>query len=152
VRERIRTGKNTAGLRELLNRIDDKIADRLLTNRKKVAVIFGETDEEYKVAQKKFGELSASVEHQPVAICAAKNGSMYQIPVNLMFKADIEDFGKSVGQPKHPFIKSIIENAQNITKKYVGDVDWSVKRISESDLATSVQYIFQAETGDMVEL
>jgi D-alanine-D-alanine ligase len=152
VRERIRTGKNTANLRELLGRIDDKINDRLASSRKKVAVIFGETDEEYKIAQKKYGELSASTDFQPVAICAAKNGSMYQIPVNLMFKGDIEDFGKSVGQPKHPFIKTIIENAQNITQKYVGEVDWSVKRISEADLATSVQYIFQAEVGEMVEL
>ncbi|MFN3850218.1 MAG: D-alanine--D-alanine ligase [Spirosomataceae bacterium] len=152
IRERIRTGKNTTGLRELLTRIDAKIADRVGASRKKVAVIFGETDEEYKIAQKKFGELSASVEYQPVAICAAKNGSMYQIPINLMFKSDIEDFGKSVGQPKHPFIKSIIDKAQKITKKYVGEVDWQVKRITETDLVTTVEYIFQAETQEMVEL
>ena len=151
VRERIRTGKNTFQLRNLLQRIDELIDNSLATPKKKVAVIFGENDEEYKIAQKKYSELAASNHYTPVAVCLANNGKMIEIPVNLMFKADIEDFGKSAST-RHPFVLSIIEKAKNITQKYAGNVSLQIKRLDEESLANEVQYIFHAETQEMVEL
>ena len=152
VRGRFRNGKNTVVLRQLLERLDNDIEERLAANRKKVAIVFGETDEEYKIAQKKLGEYSSSLMYEPVPICAARNGLMYKIPVNLMFKADIQDFGQNIGKPKHGFIAEIMKKAEKITQKYAGGFDWKVAKISEADLAETVQFIFQCGTGVLVEL
>ncbi|WP_394992630.1 D-alanine--D-alanine ligase [Emticicia sp.] len=152
IRERIRSGKNTVVLRQLLERLDNDIEERLALHRKKVAIIFGETDEEYKIAQKKMGEYASSPTYEPVPICAARNGQMYTIPVNLMFKADIQDFGQNIGKPKHAFIAEIIKKAEKITQKYAGGFDWQVKKITEGDLAETVQFIFQCDSGALVEL
>lgn len=152
VRERIRTGKNTHLHRQLLERIDEMIANRLATKRKKVAVIFGETDEEYKKAQQKLGEFSSSPNLEPVMVCAARNGSMYKIPVNLMFKADIQDFGQNIGKSKHPFLFEIMEKAKKITLKYAGGFDWQVKKLSETELAETVQFIYQCDNDVLLEL
>lgn len=152
VRERIRTGKNTHLHRQLLERIDEMIANRLATKRKKVAVIFGETDEEYKKAQQKLGEFSSSPNLEPVMVCAARNGSMYKIPVNLMFKADIQDFGQNIGKSKHPFLFEIMEKSKKITLKYAGGFDWQVKKLSETELAETVQFIYQCDSDVLLEL
>ena len=152
IRERIRSGKNTVNFRLLLEKLDEMIAERLATPRKKVAIIFGESDEEYKIAQKKLGEYASSPIYEPVLICAARNGQMYKIPVNLMFKADIQDFGQSIGKPKHPFITEILEKAKNVTQKYAGGFEWQVKKLSEADLAESVQFIFKCDSEAFVEL
>jgi D-alanine-D-alanine ligase len=152
IRERIRNGKNTVALRQLLERLDSDIEARLASPRKKVAIIFGETDEEYKTAQKKLGEFASSPIYEPFPICAARNGQMYKIPVNLMFKADIQDFGQNIGKPKHGFIAEIIKKTEKITQKYAGGFDWQVRKLSESDLAESVQFIFQCDSGSLVEL
>ncbi len=152
IRERIRSGKNTVALRQLLERLDNDIEARLASSRKKVAIIFGETDEEYKIAQKKMGEFSSSPTYEPVPICAARNGQMYKIPINLMFKADIQDFGQNIGKPKHSFIAEIMKKAEKITQKYAGGFDWKVAKISESDLAETVQFIFKCDGEALVEL
>jgi len=152
IRERIRSGKNTVNFRQLLERLDEMIAERVNTPRKKVAVVFGESDEQYKIAQKKMGEFSSSPIYEPVPVCAARNGQMYKIPVNLMFKADIQDFGQSIGKPKHPFIIEILEKAKSITKKYAGGFDTQMKKLSEAELAENVQFIFQCDSETLVEL
>jgi D-alanine-D-alanine ligase len=85
-------------------------------------------------------------------ICAARNGQMYKIPVNLMFKADIQDFGQNIGKPKHPFIAEIMRKAEKITEKYAGGFDWQVKKFSETDLAENSQFIFQCKNETLIEL
>ncbi|PLK44294.1 D-alanine--D-alanine ligase [Emticicia sp. TH156] len=152
IRERIRSGKNTVSLRQLLDKLDGMIEERGTSHRKKVAVIFGESDELYKRAQKKIGEFSASPVYEPVPVCAAKNGQMYKIPMNLMFKADIMDFGQSIGKPKHPFIAEIIDKAKDITAKYAGSFDTQMKKLSEAELAETVQFIYQCDAETLVEL
>jgi D-alanine-D-alanine ligase len=152
IRERIRTGKNTVIYRQLLVDLDEKIAERIAIKRKKVAVVFGETDEQYEAAKKKFNELAASTSFEPFAVCSANNGAMYKIPLNLLTKQDIEDFGKNVAMQKHEFIVETMEKAKNITARYAGNFDTKVKKISEVDLAEMANYIFYAESGEMVEL
>jgi D-alanine-D-alanine ligase len=139
-------------LRNLLEKIDNLIEERVAANRKKVAVIFGETDEEYKIAQKKLGEYASSIAYEPIMICAARNSQMYKIPINLMFKADIQDFGQNIGKPKHPFIAEIMRKAEKITEKYAGGFEWQVKKFSETDLAENVQFIFQCKNETFLEL
>ncbi len=152
VRERIRNGKNTIPLRELLSKIDSLNDNRVKAVRSKVAIIFGENEEEYKIAQKKLGEFASSVEFEPYPVCAAKNGLMYKIPVNLMFKADILDFGQNVGTTKHPYVAEIIKNTQKITEKYAGGFDTQVKKISENDLVQVVKFIYKCDSNSLIEL
>ncbi|RFS17919.1 D-alanine--D-alanine ligase [Emticicia sp. C21] len=152
IRERIRSGKNTVQFRQLLERLDGMINERTNSTRKKVAVVFGESDDQYKIAQKKMGEYSSSPVYEPVPVCAARNGQMYRIPVNLMFKADIQDFGQAIGKPKHPFIIEIIEKAKSITKKYAGSFDTQMKKLSEAELAENVQFIYQCDSETLIEL
>jgi D-alanine-D-alanine ligase len=77
---------------------------------------------------------------------------MYKIPINLMFKADIQDFGQNIGKPKHPFIAEIMRKAEKITEKYAGGFEWQVKKFSEMDLVENVQFIFQCKNETLIEL
>lgn len=152
VRERIRNGKNTIPLRMLLEKIDSLNEVRVKASRTKVAIIFGENEEEYKIAQKKLGEFASSIEFEPYPVCAAKNGLMYKIPVNLMFKADIYDFGQNVGTTKHPYVAEVIKSTQKITEKYAGSFDTQVKKISEKDLVQAVKFIYKCDSNSLIEL
>ncbi len=152
VRERIRNGKNTIPLRMLLEKIDSLNEVRVKASRTKVAIIFGENEEEYKIAQKKLGEFASSIEFEPYPVCAAKNGLMYKIPVNLMFKADIYDFGQNVGTTKHPYVAEVIKSTQKITEKYAGGFDTQVKKISEKDLVQAVKFIYKCDSNSLIEL
>lgn len=133
VRERIRSGKNIKSLRDLLKSIDEMILVAKQNPRKKLAILFGENEEEYTFARKAFGQYGGHEEYEPVAICAAKNGGKYRIPLNLMFKPDIMEFGMSIGKPKHPFIQKNIDQVATIRDFYVGNVDFNVFKVSDDE-------------------
>lgn len=133
VRERIRSGKNIKSLRDLLKAIDEMILVAKQNPRKKLAILFGENEKEYTIARKAFGQYGGHKEYEPVAICAAKNGGKYRIPLNLMFKPDIMEFGMSIGKPKHPFIQKNIDQVATIRDFYVGNVDFNVFKVSDDE-------------------
>ncbi|WP_341225662.1 D-alanine--D-alanine ligase [uncultured Arcticibacterium sp.] len=144
--QRISEGKRTFKFRQLLKQIDQNMATAKDLKRKKAAVLFGETEEDYVFAQQKYNELSASEDYNPTCICAAKNGNYYLIPMPLMFKANIEEFGQTIGSPKHAFVKSLIDKTAAIRALYAGDVNFDVKKINESDLQTSFDQLFTASS------
>ncbi|AWW00248.1 D-alanine--D-alanine ligase family protein [Arcticibacterium luteifluviistationis] len=144
--QRISEGKRTFKFRELLKRIDQNMVNAKDFQKKKAAIVFGENEEEYVFAQQKYNELSASENYSPTCICAAKNGHYYLIPMPLMFKANIEEFGQAIGSPKHAFVKSLIDKTTAIRKLYAGDVNFDVKKINESDLQTSFDQLFTASS------
>jgi D-alanine-D-alanine ligase len=150
--DRIRSGKNTFHSRELLNKIDTLLQEELDRPRKKVAVLFGENDDEYLHAQQKYAEYAASADYYPIPICVARNGSMYRIPLNLMSKPNILEFGISVGQGKHEFIKRCIQQTAHVVKRYVDDVNLDVSKITTTELATEFQLIYQVDTEQILEL
>ncbi len=152
VRERIRTGKATFLFRELLKKADRLMNESRKTGKKKVAVIFGENEEDYKAAQQKYAELSASGEYLAVPVCAAANGNMYSIPLNMMFKNSIQEFGESVGKKKHPFVAGIIEDTTALRNKYAGDVDFEVRKIDQTDISSYFNLVFDAKTGTTLEI
>ncbi|NBA86164.1 D-alanine--D-alanine ligase [Emticicia sp. CRIBPO] len=152
IRERIKSGKETFLLRELLKKADSLIESGKKAKKKNVAVVFGENEEEYKVAQKKYGQLGADPDFNPVPVCAAGNGNMYSIPLNLMFKAGIQEFGESVGKQKHPFVAGIIENTKPLREKYVGEVDFEVKKLDKLTLSANFDLLFDSKTGTTIEI
>jgi D-alanine-D-alanine ligase len=151
VRERIRSGKNVFNLRNLLSDIDKKITLAKNTPRKKLAILFGENEEEYKIARAKFGQFGGNQEFEPVAVCSALNGGKYRIPLNLMFKPDIMEFGMSIGKPKHPFIQKNIETTAAIRQFYIGEVDFTVSKISEEAFLNDFKAVYDCKTQELVE-
>jgi D-alanine-D-alanine ligase len=119
LRERIRTGKDTVHLRQLLATLDEKIAAQLaeITTEE---VVFEPTQEAYLEARRRFGHLSASGKVKPIAVLKVNEEEKYQLPVSLLFKDTIEDVLEMVSQPTHPLIEETKEKAKNVTRRFVG--------------------------------
>jgi D-alanine-D-alanine ligase len=148
--QRIRDGKNTHKLRVILAKIDANMALAKQKEKKKMAIVFGENEEEYLIAQQKYNQLSTSEGYEPTCVCAAKNGNYYLIPLKLMFKSGILEFGQSIGAPKHPFIQHLIEKSESLRSVYASEVNFDVKRIEESDLHKSFDHLFSASSESIV--
>lgn len=151
VRERIRSGKNVFELRNLLKNIDSKIENAKKQPRKKIAILFGENEVEYKIAKARFGQFGGNEEYEPVAICSALNGGKYRIPLNLMFKPDILEFGMSIGKPKHPFIQKNLDDTAEFRKFYIGEVDMTVSKISEDAFNSNFVAVYDCKTDELLE-
>ncbi|MCP1383979.1 D-alanine--D-alanine ligase family protein [Runella salmonicolor] len=119
LRERIRTGKDTVHLRQLLAALDAKIEQKLseLTLQ---SVEFEATTEAYMEARRTFSQLSASGKVKPTAVLKISDEEKYELPVSLLFKDTIEDVLEMVSQPLHPLIEETREKAKNITRRFVG--------------------------------
>ena len=148
--ERIRSGKNRYELSSLLNTLSSNIT--AATPRKKIAILFGENDEEYTVARQKYSEFCGSEEYEPVPVCAALNGSKYVIPLNLMFKPDILEFGTAIGTPRHPFVVTNVERAKKLREFYAGDVDFSVRKLSDTDFNQTFRSQFNCKNNELTIL
>ncbi len=119
LRERIRTGKDTVHLRQLLAALDAKIEQKLseLTFQ---LVEFEATTEAYMEVRRTFSQLSASGKVKPKAVLKISDEEKYELPVSLLFKDTIEDVLEMVSQPLHPLIEETREKAKNITRRFVG--------------------------------
>lgn len=119
LRERIRTGKDTVHLRQLLKGLDDKIAQQVATISTQ-AVEFEATQEAYMEARRAYSRLSATGVVKPVAVLKTSHGTTYELPIGLLFKDTIEDVLEGVDKPVHPLIIETREKAKNITRRFVG--------------------------------
>lgn len=119
LRERIRTGKDTVNLRNLLKTLDERIEQQVLgLSEQKVG--FEATTEAYLEARKIYGQLSASGKVKPVAILKINAEKQIELPVGLLFKDTIEDVLEMIDQPVHPLIAQTREKAKHITRRFVG--------------------------------
>ncbi len=145
--ERIRSGKNQFEVQQLLNHLSTQIKNA--PARKRLAVLFGENEKEFILAKKVYNELCGSEEYEPVPVCAALNGSRYIIPLNLMYKPDINEFGTAIATPKHPFIQKNIELVKHVRTFYAGEVDFSVRKVSEQDYNQIFKHTYDCLTGEL---
>jgi D-alanine-D-alanine ligase len=148
VRERIRSGKQLFQLRSLLSNIDHLIGQAKSQPRKRLAILFGENEAEYKLAQKKYGHFGGDETLEPIPVCAAANGNKYQIPLNLMFKPDIIEFGTSIGKSIHSFIQKNIDNTATFRDFYIGEVNFKVVKLSEEDFK-KFDAVYDCKTDNM---
>jgi D-alanine-D-alanine ligase len=148
--QRIRDGKKTHKLRNLLARIDENMTLAKKMEKKKMAIVFGENEEEYMIAQQKYNELSASEMFDPTCVCSAKNGNYYIIPITLMFKSGIVEFGQAIGAPKNTFVQQLIDKTEKLRNIYAGEVNFDVKKIEEADLHKTFDHLFSASTESIV--
>lgn len=119
LRERIRTGKDTVHLRQLLAALDAKI-EKKLSELTFQSVEFEATTEAYMEVRRTFSQLSASGKVKPTAVLKISDEEKYELPVSLLFKDTIEDVLEMVSQPLHPLIEETREKAKNITRRFVG--------------------------------
>lgn len=119
LRERIRTGKDTVHLRQLLAALDEKIAAQLaeITTED---VVFEPTQEAYLEARRRFSQLSSSGKVRPVAVLQTSETEKVVLSVNLLFKDTIDDVLETLAQPVHPLIEETRAKAINVTKRFVG--------------------------------
>jgi D-alanine-D-alanine ligase len=157
LQDRARTGKHTWATKQLLAGLDRAIAREVARypEREKVAVIFGgfvrELEESLLTARQAFAKLAASGRHAPVLVVLSGSRDrhvLHRIPVNLLFKENLEDLKKAMFADKHPLLAECVAQARALTRKYAGGFDEAVVRLSYDELAAQVQRAFVA-TGEL---
>ena len=119
LRERIRTGKNTFRLKQLLADLDAKLAARKANPLPERVVSFGPTDEQFIAAKQQYNELAASGTVRPSLMYIKNKTESHEVPVYLLFKDTIDELEAALGQPRHPLLIETTERTKHITDRYV---------------------------------
>jgi D-alanine-D-alanine ligase len=156
--ERVKTGKKTFAIKQLLQELDGNLQklQSSKSQKTKVAVIMGGYSSERHISVESgrniYEKLASSPKYDPIPVFLTGNSDnheLYVIPINIMLKDNADDIKEKVTnvQPKHPVIKKIMKLTENITKKYVSHVISEPQRIQYSDLAGKVDAVFIALHG-----
>ena len=119
LRERIRTGKDTAHLKQLLTKLDQRLADRKQTPLPEQSVVFGATDDQWLAAKQQYNELAASGTVRPQLVYQKNQSESIVIPVHLLFRDTIAELELGLTQPRHPLLLETAEQTAHITERYV---------------------------------
>ena len=119
LRERIRTGKDTYHLKQLLTGLDAQLAHRKANPLPERVISFGINDEDLAAAKQLYNELAASGAVRPSLIYIKSKFESHEIPVNLLFKETIADLETALSQPRHPLLMETTEHARHVTERYV---------------------------------
>ncbi len=133
LRERIRVGKKTWELRNLLENLDSKINTQQNKVKKQVGVLFHANDQEYQKARKLFGEINATGEKQAIPVLVMENDIYFQLPKALMFKDYVADVLCLLGEVRHPLLTETSEKASELTQFYAGSVDYQLHQYSNKE-------------------
>lgn len=158
--ERIRTGKKTRKMKDLLNRLDDNLHElhAAASEKIRVGVIMGGFSSERHISVESgrniYEKLSSSTKYEPVPVFLSGSGEDHQlflIPVNIMLKDNADDIKEKVlsadAGKKHPILQQIIREAEKITEKYARNAVMYPERISYNDLPGKVDVVFIALHG-----
>jgi D-alanine-D-alanine ligase len=129
LRERIRSGKHTWALRALLEKLDERIAASLATEKPVEHIVFDASDEAYVEARRRYGLLNAGGKVTPVPVLKAADGQFYQLPNPLMFKEYVSDVEDLLHAERHPLLVETSQRAATLTHFYAGDVSYAITRI-----------------------
>ena len=119
LRERIRTGKDTFHLKQLLATLDAQLADRKANPLPERVVSFGPTDEELATAKQQYNELAASGTVRPLLEYRKNQTESHAVPVYFLFKDTIAELETALSQPRHPLLLETVEQAEHITTRYI---------------------------------
>lgn len=158
--ERIRSGKKTFHLKQLLSGLDKGLNDLSNTSVQKirVAVIMGGFSSERHISVESgrniYEKLSSSTKYEPVPVFltgSEDQHELYLIPVNIMLKDNADDIKEKVHHTRdlsrHVVIEDIITATQDIRNKYVHNVTMEPRAISYEQLATLTDVAFIALHG-----
>lgn len=156
--ERIKTGKRTYVLKNLLKNLDESLQELKAKESKKirVGVVMGGYSSERHISVESgrniYEKLSSSTKYEPVPIFLTGDNNdhqLYMIPINIMLKDNADDIREKVFKSdiKHPILNKIIEETNRITGKYVSNAVMEPVRVSYAELAEKVDAVFIALHG-----
>jgi UDP-N-acetylmuramate--alanine ligase len=156
--ERIKTGKKTFALKQLLKSLDEDLLklQSSLTEKIKVAVIMGGFSSERHISVESgrniYEKLSSSKKYEPVPVFLTGDENehlLYIVPVNIMLKDNADDIKEKVfhAGPKHAVIKKIMKLTEKITNKYVTNVITEPVRVTYKELSEKADAVFIALHG-----
>ncbi|WP_448518668.1 D-alanine--D-alanine ligase family protein [Rhodoflexus sp.] len=153
LQDRAKTGKNTWQMEQLLDNLDRMIDKEVarLSERPRVAILFGgvldKLEESLALAQHTYSRLASEGKYFPVPVLLTGSPTkhvLHKIPVNLLYKENVELIKESLYAEKHPFILECIAHAEAITAKYTGYFDQTVSHLSYEELAQYVKRVYIA--------
>ncbi len=159
--ERIKSGKQTHTLRQLLAKLDTSIDEQHKHEHDKVrvAVIMGGYSSERHISVESgrniYEKLSSSAKYEPVPVFLTGNAQehkLYQIPVNMMLKDNADDIKERIefyenGGGQHPVLQEITTEAAGITAKYTNNAICKPQLLAMSELPELVDVVFIALHG-----
>ena len=124
--------------------------------KKKVAVMMGGLLSERHISVESgrniYEKLSSSTDYLPIPVFLTgsnKEYKLYELPVNIMLKDNADDISEkavSSGE-KHPLVKRLQVDHQELIKKYTGGKERCLKSLTYEELATRVDAVFIALHG-----
>ncbi|AKQ45938.1 D-alanine--D-alanine ligase [Rufibacter radiotolerans] len=159
--ERVKAGKNTAHLMELMKTLDAAMADERAHRQDKlrVGVIMGGYSSERHISVESgrniYEKLASSTKYEPIPIFLIgdqESHQLYQIPINIMLKDNADDIREKIeaseaGIPSHPVLAQIKEDASSITRLYAGNTLQKPQRLTYEHLRSLVDAVFIALHG-----
>lgn len=139
IRERIRTGKNTWQLRDLLTGLDKKINANKLIEKPLKLIVFGSTDEQYAAARLQYGRANAEGKSIPVPVLHSEDGKYYWLTNPLMFKEYVADVENMVREERHTLLTETSNKAAALTAFYAGDVSFKVVVFPDLNALEAIQ-------------
>ena len=118
LRERIRTGKDTFRLKQMLADLDYRLADRKANPLPTYVITFEATDEAFVNAKAEYNRLSAEALVKPILVYQKTVGEQHELPVYMLFKETIADLDTALSQPRHPLLIETEEQAKHVADKY----------------------------------
>ncbi len=156
---RIKSGKNSFKIKDLLSVFDDNL-NRLKTQKTekvKVAVVMGGYSSERHISVESgrniFEKLASSTKYEPIPVFLTGGDNdhhLYEMPINIMLKDNADDIKEKVeskNYEKHPTIKQIITDAATITKRFAQNALFEPVKLSYDTLASRVDEVFIALHG-----
>ena len=120
LRERIRTGKDTFHLKQLLTNLDNQLAYRKANPLPERVISFGPDDESFVAAKQQYNELAASGAVFPSLMYIKGKQESHEIPVNLLFKDTIAELETALqSAPPSATGRDSRARARHITERYV---------------------------------
>ncbi len=126
IRERIRTGKNTWGLRLQLHQLDESIVQATRKAKPVKGILFEASDTAYAQARLNYGKVFADGDFKPVPVLQTADNKYFQLPNAFMFKEYIADVTQLLSQKRHPLLTETSERASPVTVFFAGAVDYDV--------------------------
>ena len=119
LRERIRTGKDTHRLKQMLIDLDARLAARKTADLPEQVIHFGPTDDDWVRAKADYNAAAALAETRPQMVYLKSKMENHAVPVYFLFKDTIAELEEALTSPRHPLLTETQERARHITERYV---------------------------------
>ncbi|MBC7450779.1 MAG: D-alanine--D-alanine ligase [Cytophagales bacterium] len=158
LQERIKDGKKSLHIKQLLSSLDEAISHQVNSTKKKIriAVVMGGYSSERHISVESgrniFEKLSSSSKYQPIPVFLTGSDEehrLFILPINILLKDNADDIREKVINFKghHPIIEQIAKETEAITKRYVNNAVKDPKEITYKDLSELADGVFIALHG-----